>query len=178
MTARKISRSHEENHWILSGRIQNVGYRARVVSIAKEFGVVGSVQNLADGRVRIIAECEEEVSERFLDAIRIKNTLINVHNVLVEYSDATGDYAAFYKLVGEGETGKRLDKASEYLKDMIVIMKTGFGDMRTGFKDMQTGFGEMKEEMKTGFEMLGSKEDRTIEEIGYVRGDLNSYLCG
>jgi len=136
----------------------------RVVSIAKEFGVVGSVQNLADGRVKITAECDEEVLERFLDAIRIKNTLINVHNVLVEYSDATGDYAAFYKLVGEGETDERLDKASEYLKDMIVIMKTGFEDMRTGFKDMQTGFGEMKEEMKTGFgdvkeEISGVKEE-------------------
>lgn len=34
----------------------------------------------------------------------------------------------------------------------------------------------MKEEMKTGFETLGSKEDRTAEEIEYMRGDLNSYM--
>ena len=34
----------------------------------------------------------------------------------------------------------------------------------------------MKEEMKTGFETLGSKGDQTIGEIKYMRGDLNSYM--
>lgn len=88
--------------------------------------MVGSVQNLADGRVRIIAECEDGGLERFLDAIRIKNTLIDVHDVLVEYSDATGDYAAFYKLVEEGEMVDSLDKFLYYLKELLVVMKEEF----------------------------------------------------
>lgn len=111
---------------VVTGRIQNVGYRARVVSIAKEFGVTGSVRNLADGRVRIVAECEDRFSERFLDAIRIKNTLIDVHDVLVEYSDATGDYAAFYKLVEEGEMVDSLDRFLYYLEELLVVTKDGF----------------------------------------------------
>jgi acylphosphatase len=41
---------------IMSGNVQNVGYRARVVEIAKKSGITGSVQNLTDGRVKIIAE--------------------------------------------------------------------------------------------------------------------------
>ncbi len=178
----------------VSGRIQNVGYRARVVSIAKEFEVTGSVQNLSDGRVRITAEGEEGVLEGFLAAIKIKNTLINVEDVEVEHSDMTGDYADFYKLVGNGETDERLDKASDYLRKLIVVMENGFGAMETGFEtlgskgdqtieeisemrtEMKTGFEDVKNEMKTGFETLGSKEDQTIVEIRHMRGDLTSYM--
>jgi acylphosphatase len=158
---------------IASGRIQDVGYRARVVAIAKEFGLKGNIQNLVDGRVRITAEGEEGDLKEFLDAIRIKNTLIDVEDVDVEYSGATGEYANFYKLVEGGETDGKLDKASEYLKELIVAVKGGFenlgskmdmmidkqdqtiDEMRTGFGDMKdemrTGFGDMKDEMRTGF---------------------------
>jgi acylphosphatase len=178
----------------VSGRIQNVGYRARVVSIAKEFEVTGSVQNLSDGRVRITAEGEEDVLDGFLAAIKIKNTLIDVEDVEVEHSDMTGDYADFYKLVGKGETDERLDKASDYLRKLIVVMENGFGAMETGFEgmrnEMKTGFetlgskgdqtieeiSEMRDEMKTGFETLGSKGDQTIDEIRHMRGDLTSYM--
>jgi acylphosphatase len=84
---------------IRSGKIRNVGYRARVVGIAKEFGITGTVQNLTDGRVKIIADGEERDLKGFLDAISIKNALINVEDVEVKYSDATREYNDFYKLV-------------------------------------------------------------------------------
>ena len=172
---------------IMSGKVQNVGYRARVVEIAKKSGITGSVQNLTDGRVKIIAEGDERDLESFLDAISIKNALINVENVEVKYSDATREYNDFYKLVGEGETDERLDKASEYLKELIVVVKGGFGEMkeelggmreevRTGFGEMKEEMGGMREEMRTGFETLSSKQDQTIEEIKLMRGDLKSYM--
>jgi acylphosphatase len=186
---------------IVSGRIQDVGYRARVVAIAKEFGLKGNIQNLEDGRVRITAEGEEGDLKEFLDAIRIKNTLIDVEDVDVEYSGATGEYANFYKLVEGGETDGKLDKASEYLKELIVAVKGGFEnlgskmDMMIDKQDMmlekqdmmiekqdqtidemRTGFGDMKDEMRTGFESLSSKQDQTIDEIRALRGDLKSYI--
>lgn len=154
---------------IMSGKVQNVGYRARVVEIAKKSGITGTVQNLMDGRVKIIADGEERDLESFLDAILIKNALINVENVEVEYPDATGEYNDFYKLVGDGETDERLDKASEYLKELIVVVKGGFGEMK---EEM----GGMREEMRTGFETLSSKQDQTIDEIKLMRGDLKSYM--
>ena len=121
MTAQSQGDSMKRIKVVVSGNIQNVGYRAKVIGIAKTFGLTGSVQNLDDGRVKIIAEGEDSNLDRFLDAIRIKNTLINVHDVEVERADATGDFAEFYKLVGGGETDERLDKASEYLKAVIVL---------------------------------------------------------
>ena len=186
---------------IVSGRIQDVGYRARVVAIAKEFGLKGNIQNLEDDRVRITAEGEEGDLKEFLDAIRIKNTLIDVEDVDVEYSGATGEYANFYKLVEGGETDGKLDKASEYLKELIVAVKGGFENLGSKMdmmldkqdtmiekqdtmiekqdqtiEEMRTGFGEMKDEMRTGFESLSSKQDQTIDEIRALRGDLKSYI--
>ncbi|RZN42486.1 MAG: hypothetical protein EF813_01435 [Methanosarcinales archaeon] len=173
---------------IMSGKVQNVGYRARVVGIAKESGITGTVQNLIDGRVKIIADGEEGDLKGFIDAISIKNALINVVDVEIEHPDATGEYNDFYKLVGDGETDERLDKASEYLKELIVAVKCGFGEMkeemRTGFgemkEEMRTGFGEMKEEMRTGFgemkeEMSGMKEEMSgmRDEMGGMRGEMS-----
>ncbi len=39
-----------------SGRVQGVGFRYTTVNIAKRFAVCGYVQNLHDGRVRLVAE--------------------------------------------------------------------------------------------------------------------------
>ncbi len=152
----------------VSGRIQNVGYRAKVISIAKDFGLTGFVQNLDDGRVWIIAESKNGDFEKFLDAIRIKNTLIDVADVKVEHADATGDFADFYKLVGEGETDERLDKASDYLKEMIEVMRAGFSDMKTGFSDMRAGFSGMQ----SGFESLGSKMNVMIEKQNETTAEI------
>jgi acylphosphatase len=166
----------------VSGRIQKVGYRAKVIGIAKELGLTGFIQNLDDGRVKIIAESKNGDFGKFLDAIRIKNTLIDVFDVEVEYADATGnfadaagDFSDFYKLVGGGETDERLDAAAGYLKEMIGIMRDGFSDMRTGFS-------EGKEEMRTGFGNLDSKMDATLAsqnettaEIRGLREDLKTY---
>ena len=187
MTTRKQGDFMKRITAIASGRIQDVGYRARVVAIAKEFGLKGNIQNLEDGKVRITAEGEEGDLKEFLDAIRIKNTLIDVGDVDVEYSGATGEYANFYKLVEGGETDGKLDKASEYLKELIVAVKGGFEnlgskmDMMIEKQDqtiggMRTGFGDMKDEMRTGFESLSSKQDQTVDEIRALRGDLKSYI--
>jgi len=160
----------------VSGRIQNVGYRAKVIGIAKDFGLTGFVQNLDDGRVRIIAESKNGDFEKFLDAIRIKNTLIDVADVEVEHAEPTGDFADFYKLVGEGETDERLDKASDYLKEMIDVMRTGFGSldskMDVMIDVMRTGFGSLDSKM----DVMLEKQDVVIDETRGLREDMKGYM--
>ena len=165
---------------VVSGTIQNVGYRAKVIGFARVFELTGFVQNLDDGRVRIIAEGEENNLNAFISAIRIANTLISVDDVEVEYADVTGDFDDFYKLVGGGETDERLDKAAEYLKKLIDVTESGFSAVTV---EMRTGFTEMKEEMRTGFGNLGAKMDvmlekqsETTREIRGLREDMKSYM--
>jgi len=174
----------------VSGKIQNVGYRAKVIGIAKDFGLTGFVQNLDDGRVWIIAESKNGDFGKFLDAIRIKNTLIDVADVEVEYADPTGDFADFYKLVGEGETDERLDTAADHLKRLISVTENGFAAMTT---EIRSGFSEMlakqdvmiEKQDETTAEIRGlreaqdvmiEKQDETITEIRGLREDMKTYM--
>ena len=84
---------------IVSGNVQRVGYRARVIDIANAFGFKGMIENQKDGLVKIIAEGDEEKLRWFESAIDIKNALIRVSSIEKEYSPATGDFENFGKLV-------------------------------------------------------------------------------
>ena len=110
----------------ITGDVQRAGYRTKVVSIARVFNIKGNVQNLPDGRVKIIAEGEEQNLEQFIQAVNINNTLINVKDIEKQYSEPSGEYQSFYKLVDEGETDERLDTAADLLKELIHVTKNGF----------------------------------------------------
>ncbi len=153
----------------VSGRIQNVGYRAKVIRIAKDIGLTGFIQNLDDGRVRIIAENKNGDFGKFLDAIRIKNTLIDVVDVEVEHADATGDFADFYKLVGGGETDERLDKASDYLKKLIDVTEHGFGSLNSKVDVMI----EKQNETTAEIRVLREAQNETTAEIRVLREAQN-----
>lgn len=145
----------------VSGKIWGVGYRARVITIAKAFRLTGSVQNLDDGRVGIIAEGDEDTLNTFLDAIWIKDGLIDVDDIEMEYADATGDFDDFYKLAKDGDIDDPLDKCIMYLKELLDVMKTWAAEMN---ETVGGKVPEVKEEMQSGFENLDSKMDMMIEK--------------
>lgn len=51
------------------GNVQGVGFRYTVRHLAKGFDVTGSVRNLPDGRVELLAAGEEDEVRAFLEAI-------------------------------------------------------------------------------------------------------------
>lgn len=51
------------------GNVQGVGFRYTVRQIAKGFDVTGSVRNLRDGPVELLAAGDEEEVRAFLEAI-------------------------------------------------------------------------------------------------------------
>ena len=57
-------------HVFYSGRVQGVGFRLTAEETAVEFGVVGWVRNLRDGRVELIAQGHEAILTQFLEAVR------------------------------------------------------------------------------------------------------------
>jgi acylphosphatase len=52
------------------GHVQGVGFRYSARQVAAGFDVTGYVQNLADGRVRLVAEGAADELDRFLDELR------------------------------------------------------------------------------------------------------------
>lgn len=51
---------------LVVGRVQGVYFRYFTRNKAKELGVLGSVRNLDDGRVEIIAEADKTTLEKFI----------------------------------------------------------------------------------------------------------------
>lgn len=161
----------------ISGNVQRAGYRTKVVSIAEALTITGTIQNLKDGRVKIIAEGNEKDLERFIHAIDIKNTLINVVNIEKGYSSYTGDYQGFYKLVGGGETDERLDTAADLLKELIHVTKNGFDKLEQKIDGVREGLGQKIDGLGEG---LGQKIDQSrvdiSSEIHSLRDDLKSHF--
>jgi acylphosphatase len=56
-------------HAHYEGKVQGVGFRASILSLAKGYEVTGWVRNLADGRVHLLASGEDEEVEEFLRGI-------------------------------------------------------------------------------------------------------------
>lgn len=80
--------------WV-HGRVQGVGFRWWTRSRALELGLVGSVANLPDGRVLVIAEGQRSTCERLLDALRSGSTPGRVDDVVVQWGDARGGFEGF-----------------------------------------------------------------------------------
>ena len=164
---------------IVSGKVQEVGYRARVVDIANAFGLKGMIENLKDGRVKIIAEGEDEKLKWFEFAIDIKNTLISVSAIIKTYSPATGDFENFGKLVTKGETDSRLDTAAVYLKEIVVSvnkMNNNLGGKMDTMIAKQDQMLDKQDQMLDKQDQMLDKQDTTIGEIRALRTDLKGYM--
>ena len=53
-----------------SGRVQGVGFRHTVKQVATGYAVTGTVRNLPDGRVELLAEGERDELEAFRQGVR------------------------------------------------------------------------------------------------------------
>ncbi|MGH7140858.1 MAG: acylphosphatase [Pirellulales bacterium] len=77
------------------GRVQGVGFRYTTVEIAERFDVKGFVENLPDGRVRIVVEAETGECDRFLAAVGSRLDRYIAH-VEVKLREPTGEFDGFF----------------------------------------------------------------------------------
>ena len=142
----------------ISGNVQRVGYRAKVISIATALGIKGFIQNLPDGRVKIIAQGEQSELDKLIQDMNISNSLINVTNIKQEYSTPSGDYEGFNKIVSGGETDERLDDALYLFKKLITITENGFNRLENKQDQTINKIDDLGKE-------LGDKVDQSRIEI-------------
>jgi acylphosphatase len=77
-----------------SGRVQGVGFRYTARGIAGRFRVSGYVENMPDGRVRLVAEGAQDDVGHFLEAVRIAMAE-NIRGVEAVERPATGEFDGF-----------------------------------------------------------------------------------
>jgi acylphosphatase len=82
-------------HILVSGRVQGVGYRAFAARVATEYGLVGGVRNLDDGRVELDVEGQKTVIEAVLLQLHVGPPAARVQNIETTWGPSTDRYADF-----------------------------------------------------------------------------------
>jgi len=78
-----------------AGRVQGVGFRYTVKTLVTGFEVTGSIRNLSDGRVELIAEGVKEELEAFQQAVRDSGLGPLIDHEQASWSEARGDFCGF-----------------------------------------------------------------------------------
>lgn len=77
-----------------TGRVQGVGFRFTVHSVASRFSITGYVKNLPDGRVVLVSEGNPSELDRFQHAVE-EAMRSNIREVQVKNTNATGEFSQF-----------------------------------------------------------------------------------
>jgi acylphosphatase len=81
--------------YVITGRVQGVGFRWFAVDAARREGLHGWVRNLADGRVEVEAEGETEAMARFEAALWRGPSRARVDDVAIDDIAPTGRTGPF-----------------------------------------------------------------------------------
>ena len=109
---------------IAFGDVQGVGYRQFVWKIATKLGIVGTVKNLDDGTVEVIAQGENGKMDEFLAKINAHEYPINVEKLEIAEIPPQ-DFRRFKIIRGDptDELGERLDVAGKYMYKMMRLQE-------------------------------------------------------
>lgn len=80
---------------LYTGQVQGVGFRYSVKSTANGFDVTGTVRNLPDGGVELIAEGTRTELDEFRQAIRESGLEHFIRDEAVSWSEAQGTLRGF-----------------------------------------------------------------------------------
>jgi acylphosphatase len=82
-------------HIFYSGRVQGVGFRYTAKNVAMGYEVTGTVRNLADGRVELVAEGLKDELEAFQEGIRESGLGGFISNEETKWEDPKGEFRGF-----------------------------------------------------------------------------------
>ena len=80
---------------LYSGRVQGVGFRHTVKSLATSYDVTGVVRNLSDGRVELVAEGAKPELAAFREAVLETHVGRFVKNEQLDWCESIGEFRGF-----------------------------------------------------------------------------------
>ena len=89
----KMSLARVNVHY--SGRVQGVGFRYTVKSLVTGYDVLGTIRNLPDGRVELVAEGERVELEEFLQAVQDSGLRRHIQDEDIVWEEAQDKFKGF-----------------------------------------------------------------------------------
>src|SRR3989339_97826 len=90
-----MENSQNEIECIITGRVQMVMFRDFACRRARRLGLTGTVQNLSDSSVRVIAQGEKAKLAKFIELLKKGSLLSKVENVQVTWHEPGAKFAGF-----------------------------------------------------------------------------------
>ena len=166
---------------IASGRVQRVGFRDLVETIAQDLGLSGTVENQKPYDVRIVAEGEERALQAFVEGLKVERGQIRVRDLEVRWSEATGEFPYFQILRGDWheELGERFDVAVGLLYRSIEIgeenLALGRENVAIGRENLAIGrmMLDKQDHMLDKQDQMLDKQDTTISILKNIKEDTS-----
>ena len=137
----------------VTGKVQAVGYRYAVRSIAQEMGLVGEAKNDDDGSVRIIVEGPQETVNTFLARIAIREEPVHVKDVKPDFSKATGAFTTFR--IAPNDMPAELVEGFGTGMAYLNVFRT---ETNGNFKALDAKYGAISQDLRSLVEKLGEKD--------------------
>ncbi len=82
-------------HIILTGRVQNIGFRSFVQRVAVSSSLTGWVRNMRYDQVEIVAEGTRPSLESFLHIVKVGPLGSRVDDLDISWGNCTGEFSGF-----------------------------------------------------------------------------------
>lgn len=129
----------------------------------------------------VVAEGEEADLDRFVRAIKFEDPLIKVEDIAAQFSDPLGAWDEFYKIAGERETDSRLDTATVFLKELIVVVKDGFTETNSKLSSVDARLGSIDSKLgtvATKLDRIADTQEKIACRLDSARRDIVSEVKG
>ncbi len=154
---------------IVTGKVQDIGFRSVVEHIGRSFGMTGLVFNAKDGSVKILCCGEDSVIDNFTQTIRIRGEesgakIKDIKEILLPFNIDLPDEFSRVSSDDEFDLGRKLDKGNFLLNNMNVTLnnmsvdnKTGFNNLNLGLNNLTTMMSEHNTRLEAILEKLANK---------------------
>jgi acylphosphatase len=82
-------------HLVITGRVQNVGFRSYVQKVAASLSINGWVRNVRYDQVEVTAEGVRLTLEQFLRLVKIGPRGSHIDDVEISYEEFSGEFSEF-----------------------------------------------------------------------------------
>lgn len=124
---------------IVTGKVQDIGFRSVVEYVGRSFGLPGLVFNAKDGSVKILCCGEDSVIDNFTHTIKIRGEesgaeIEGIKEILLPFNIDLPDEFSRVSSDDEIDLGRKLDKGNFLLTDI----KTGLNNLNTMMYEQNT----------------------------------------
>ena len=151
------------------GRVQRVGYRRFVLDSAQELGVAGYVRNERDGSVKVFAQGDEAVLEKFVERLKSPSPPAQVRSVDVR--DAALKPRLKYFVIKPSPLAEELQEGFGAMQSVFMDYWGEFRDYRNEFRSFVGEFRDHRNEFRS---FVDEFRDYREEFRGFV-GEFRDY---